>query len=53
MEREEIQWTKSYIESLNKRLKVFGMPELVIKDGYVYKDLLHYHLGIGIKLKDE
>ena len=34
----DIKWTKSYIESLNKRLEKVGLPVLIIDNGYVYKD---------------
>ena len=50
---EDVKWTKSYMESLNKRLKAVGMPQLIISDGYVYKDELHKLLGIGVKLEEE
>ena len=50
---EDIKWTKSYIESLNERLKEVGMPTLVIENGFVYKDELHKILGIGVKLEEE
>lgn len=50
---EEIKWTKSYIESLNKRLEAVGMPTFVIDNGFVYKDELHKLLGIGVKLEEE
>ena len=50
---EKIKWTKTYMESLNERLKAVGMPTFVIDNGYVYKDELHKFLGIGIKLEDE
>lgn len=51
---EEIKWTRSYMEDLNRRLEVAGLPKLVISDdGYVYKDELHKVLGIGIKLEEE
>ena len=49
----DIKWTKSYIESLNKRLEKVGLPLLIIDNGYVYKDEIHKLLGIGIKLEDE
>lgn len=50
---EEVKWTKSYFENLNKRLAAVEFPQLIIKDGYVYKDELHLLLGIGVKLQDE
>ena len=50
---EKIKWTKTYMESLNERLKAAGMPTFVIDNGYAYKDELHKFLGIGIKLEDE
>lgn len=50
---DNVKWTKSYMESLNERLKVIGMPTFVIKNGFVYKDELHELLGIGIKLEEE
>ena len=50
---EDAKWTKSYIESLNVRLEVVGMPKLIIYNGFVYKDELHKLLGIGIKLEEE
>lgn len=50
---DEIKWTKSYIESLNERLKAVGLPQFVIFNGYVYKDELHKILGIGVKLEKE
>lgn len=50
---ENIKWTKSYIESLNKRLENVGMPTFIIDNGFVYKDELHRILGIGIKLEEE
>lgn len=50
---EDIKWTKSYIEDLNERLKAVGMPTLVIRDGFVYKDEIHALLGIGVKLEEE
>ena len=50
---EDVKWTKSYMELLNKRLKAVGMPQLIICDGYVYKDELHKLLGIGVKLEEE
>lgn len=53
MDTTKIKWTKSYIESINERAKAIGFPELVISDGYVYKDELHRILGIGIKLEEE
>ncbi len=43
----------SYIEDLNKRLAQAGLPQFIVKNGFVYKDELHEVLGIGIKLKDE
>lgn len=49
----DIKWTKSYIESLNKRAQEVGLPTLVIDNGFVYKDELHKILGIGIKLEEE
>lgn len=49
---EQIQWTETYIRSLNKRLEEIGMPQFIIDNGYVYKDELHKILGIGIKLED-
>ena len=51
--KEEIKWTKSYMESLNNRLEAVGMPKLIIENGFVYKDELHKLLGIGIKLEEE
>ncbi len=53
METNGIKWTKSYIESVNERARAIGFPELIISDGYVYKDELHKILGIGIKLEEE
>lgn len=53
MENSEIKWTKSFIEGVNERARVIGFPELIISDGYVYKDELHRILGIGIKLEEE
>lgn len=50
---EEIKWTESYIRSLNERMEKVGMPKLIIRNGYVYKDELHAILGIGIKLEQE
>ena len=50
---EEIKWTKSYMENLNKRLEAVGMPTFIIKNGFVYKDELHEFLGIGVQLEDE
>lgn len=50
---ENITWTQSYIEDLNKRLAQVGLPQFIVKNGFVYKDELHEILGIGIKLKDE
>lgn len=50
---ENIKWTRSYMESLNKRLESVGMPTLIIENGFVYKDKLHKILGIGIKLEEE
>ena len=50
---ENIKWTKSYIESLNERLRAVGMPEFVIDNGFVYKDELHKLLGVGIRLEEE
>ena len=50
---ENIKWTKTYIESLNERLKAVGMPQFIIHNGYVYKDELHMILGLGIKLEEE
>ena len=50
---EEVKWTKSYIESLNKRFEAVGMPKFIIANGYVYKDKIHQLLGIGIKLEEE
>lgn len=50
---DNIQWTKSYMESLNERLKAVGLPAFIIKNGFVYKDELHELLGIGIKLEEE
>ncbi len=53
MDANKIKWTKSFIESVNARARATGFPELVILDGYVYKDELHKILGIGIKLEEE
>ena len=53
MNMNEISWTKSYMENLNKRLEAVGMPKFIIADGYVYKDELHQILGIGMKLTDD
>lgn len=50
---ENITWTRSYIEDLNKRLAQAGLPQFIVKNDFVYKDELHEILGIGIKLKDE
>lgn len=50
---DNIKWTKSYIESLNERMKAVGMLPFVIRDGFVYKDELHALLGIGVKLEEE
>ena len=50
---EEVQWTVSYMTDLNKRLEKVGIPTLIIKDGYLYKDELHKLLGIGVKLEDK
>lgn len=50
---DNVKWTKSYMESLNERLKAIGMPTFIIKNGFVYKDELHELLGIGIKLEEE
>lgn len=50
---EDIKWTKTYIESINKRLERMGLPTFIIDNGYVYKDELHKILGIGVKLEDE
>lgn len=36
---------------INKRLEAVGMPQLIINNGYVYKDEIHLLLGIGIKIK--
>lgn len=53
MENSEIKWTKSLIERVNERAGALGFPELIISDGYVYRDELHRILGIGIKLEEE
>lgn len=53
MDTNEIKLTKSYMESINERCRAIGFPELVIADGYVYKDELYRILGIGIKLEEE
>lgn len=50
---EDVKWTKTYFESLNKRLEAVGMPKFIIRDGFVYKDELHATLGIGKKLEEE
>ena len=50
---DQIEWTESYMRNLNERLKTAGLPELIISDGFVYKDELHKMLGIGIKLTRE
>ena len=53
MSDENVKWTKSYFEDFNRRAKAIGLPEVIISDGYVYKDQLHKLLGIGIKLEEE
>jgi hypothetical protein len=45
----QVEWTESYIQQLNARLKNAGLPQLIIDNGFVYKDELHKFLGIGIK----
>lgn len=52
MNESKIQWTKEYFEDLNKRSAEYGLPQVVIADGYVYKDELHRLLGIGVKLQE-
>ena len=47
----QVEWTESYIQQLNARLKNAGLPQLIIDNGFVYKDELHRFLGIGIKLQ--
>lgn len=53
METDNIRWIKSFIEDVNQKARAIGFPELIISDGYVYKDELHRILGIGIKLEEE
>lgn len=43
--------TEKEWQELNLRLRDAGMPQLIIKDGYVYKDELHMILGIGLKIE--
>lgn len=43
--------TEKEWQELNLRLREVGMPQLIIKDGYVYKDELHMLLGIGLKIE--
>lgn len=47
---EQITWTESYIRDLNMRLRRVGLPQLIIENGFVYKDELHRFLGIGVRL---
>lgn len=50
---ENVKFTRKYIESVNEHAEKIGFPKLIIADGYVYKDLLHQILGIGIKLEED
>lgn len=43
--------TEKEWQELNLRLREVGMPQLIIKDCYVYKDELHMLLGIGLKIE--
>ncbi len=48
---DQVEWTESYMQNLNERLKEAGLPQLIIDHGFVYKDELHRFLGIGVKLQ--
>ena len=49
--KEELPTNKEYYIELNKKLKKYGLPELIVTDEYVFKDKLHEYLGIGFKLE--
>lgn len=53
MSNEDVKWTRSFIEDLNRRCKENGMPQFIIEGNMVYKDKLHKILGIGVKLEEE
>lgn len=45
--------TKSMVDNVNALCKSLNMPQLIVENGYVYRDELHKALGLGIKLDDE
>ena len=53
MSGEDVKWTRSFIEDLNRRLKENGMPQFIIEGNMVYKDEIHQILGLGVKLEEE
>lgn len=50
-EKDIADYTDDDWRHINKRLEAVGMPQLIIKNGYVYKDEIHLLLGIGLKIK--
>lgn len=45
--------TKSMVDNVNALCRSLNMPQLIVENGYVYRDELHKALGLGIKLDDE
>lgn len=46
----EFPTNKEYYLELNKKLRAVGLPEFIVTDDAVYKDMFHAKLGIGIRL---
>ncbi len=53
MSNEDVKWTRSFIEDLNRRCKENGMPQFIIEGNMVDNAQLHKILGIGVKLEEE
>ena len=50
---DDLPTNREYYIELNKKLKEYGLPELIVTDRFVFKDKIHEFLGIGIELDEE
>lgn len=45
------EYTDNDWRYINKLLEAVGMPQLIIKNGYIYRDEILLLLNLGIKIK--